>query len=434
MTYQEAIDFLFSSLPMYQREGKAAYKANLDNTHRLDNYFGHPHRKFKTIHVAGTNGKGSVSHMLSSVFQEAGYRTGLYTSPHLLDFRERIRVDGRPIPKDSVTGFIKEHHEIIRELRPSFFEMSVAIAFDHFASEKVEFAVIETGLGGRLDSTNIITPEVSVITNISKDHTEFLGEDLLSIASEKGGIIKEGVPLVIGSAEVGIEQFFLSMARDRLAPVTLAYKQKETVFHTFDKEDRVIIRLRDMKSGKLETIRCDLTGQYQHENVITTLSTIHTLKAGRWDLPESSIEEGLANVVKNTGLMGRWQTLGVNPRSICDSAHNPAGISATINQVMQVPWKELHVVWGMVNDKDLDSILPLLPEKGRYYFTRSSVPRSLDAVLLQKAAEKFNLKGNHFPSVEIAYREALSAAEPSHMVFTGGSTFVVADLLKALGY
>ena len=434
MTYQEAIDFLFNSLPMYQRQGKAAYKANLNNTLLLDAYLGHPHCSFPSIHVAGTNGKGSVSHMLDSVLQQAGYQTGLYTSPHLLDFRERIRINGIPIPEQEVTDFIMRHQSIIQEIRPSFFEMTVAMSFDYFARKKVDMAIVETGLGGRLDSTNIITPELSVITNISLDHTEFLGNDVASIAREKGGIIKEKVPLVIGSANQETQQLLLTMASEKKAPTFLAYQLFKPSFHTLSQKGASIMRIRNLESGSQETVSCDLTGDYQQENVITSLTAIRQLRILGWEIPRKAVEEGLASVEKNSGIMGRWQTIGHNPRSICDTAHNQAGIAAVIKQLMQTPCKALHMVWGMVDDKDLGAILPLLPKSARYYFTRSSVPRALDPGQLQHQALAHGLSGEIYPSVEEAYRNAAKNAGPDDMIFTGGSTFVVADLLKASGY
>ncbi len=434
MTYQETIDFLFNSLPMYQRLGKAAYKANLDNTIRLDTSLGHPHRSFPTIHVAGTNGKGSVSHMLASVLQQAGYETGLYTSPHLLDFRERIRINGIPIPEKEVTDFIIRNQPFIQELSPSFFEMTVALSFDYFARRKVDVAIIETGLGGRLDSTNIITPELSIITNISLDHTEFLGNDVASIAREKGGIIKEKVPLVIGRAEGEIEKILLTMAEEKRAPTLLAYRLYEPSFHTLNPQGHSLLRIKNLVHGTRERYECDLTGDYQQENIISTLTSIGQLRKMGWDIPQKAVNDGLAFVAKNTGIMGRWQTIGQNPRSICDTAHNEAGIAAAMKQLMQIPWRTLHMVWGMVNDKDLETILPLLPKSARYYFTRSSVPRSLDPVQLLEQAQAYDLIGKAYPTVEEAYREAMQNAGPDDMIFTGGSTFVVADLLKASKY
>lgn len=434
MNYQEAIKFLFSSLPMYQREGKAAYKANLDNTHRLDTHFGHPHREFPAVHVAGTNGKGSVSHMLASVFQQSGYKTGLYTSPHLLDFRERIRVNGKPIPEEEVTGFINDHNQVIREVSPSFFEMTVAMAFDYFAREGVEMAIIETGMGGRLDSTNIISPILTVITNISLDHTEFLGREITSIAHEKGGIIKQGIPLVVGNTDPEPEQVLSSIAADRQAPVSLTREEFEPIFHTYTRKGESLVRIRDQKSGSVESFTCGLAGAYQPENVATVISAITRLRESGWNLSDSAVQDGLLSVTRLTGIMGRWQTVGSNPRSICDTAHNQAGITAVMQQVMQTPWKTLHMVWGMVGDKDLRSILPMLPREAQYYFTRSKVPRSLDAHTLREAAADYGLKGEAHPTVEAAYRAAEKQAGEHDMIFTGGSTFVVADLLEALGF
>ncbi len=428
MNYQEAIDFLFTSLPMYQRQGKVAYKSNLDNTHRLDKAFAYPHRNYPTIHVAGTNGKGSVSHMIASVLQASGLKTGLYTSPHLLDFRERIRINGQAIPQEEVTGFVNGNQDLIREVQPSFFEMTVAMAFNFFAREQVDVAVIETGMGGRLDSTNIIQPVLSVITNISPDHTEFLGTTLPSIAGEKGGIIKQGVPLVIGRAEAPTEETLRSMADEKNAPVICANQIYEARFRTLNLDGRMQLRIGKYINASLKTIVCDLTGDYQQENIITALTALEQLQKLNWKISESHIHEGFASVIASTGIMGRWQTIGHNPRSICDTAHNVDGIVAVIRQIKQIPWRRLHMVWGMVNDKDLDMVLPLLPEEASYYFTRSSVPRSMDSKVLTKRAREFGLKGFPFPNVKEAYRAAQEEAGPDDMIFTGGSTFVVADL------
>ncbi|MEA3463329.1 MAG: Mur ligase family protein, partial [Bacteroidota bacterium] len=361
MTYQEAIDFLFTSLPMYQRQGKAAYKSTLENTLRLDSYFGHPHRRYPTIHVAGTNGKGSVSHMVASVLQASGLRTGLYTSPHLLDFRERIRINGQSIPEEEVTEFVTGNREIITEMKPSFFEMTVAMAFDYFARKEVDVAVIETGLGGRLDSTNIIMPVLTVITNISLDHTEFLGTHPSSIAREKGGIIKEKVPLVIGRTETPTDEVLRTMASERSAPVISADQNYESRFGTLDSEGKMQIRIGRPGESSSLTVSCDLTGEYQQENIITSLTALEQLQKFNWKISESQILEGFASVTASTGIRGRWESIGHNPRSICDTAHNPDGIAAVIRQIKQIPWKRLHMVWGMVNDKDLDMVLPLLP-------------------------------------------------------------------------
>jgi dihydrofolate synthase/folylpolyglutamate synthase len=428
MTYQDAIDFLFTSLPMYQRLGKAAYKSNLDNTHRLDQWFGHPHRSYPSIHVAGTNGKGSVSHMISSVLQASGLRTGLYTSPHLRDFRERIRISGQKIPEEEVTAFVSGNQEIIREIQPSFFEMTVAMAFDYFARGKVDVAVFETGLGGRLDSTNIITPVLSIITNISLDHTEFLGSGLISIAREKGGIIKEGVPLVLGRAREPTEEVLLAMARERNAPVVRANRIYHPRFRTLNSDGSMQLRFSREGSPALESLRCDLSGAYQEENILTALAALEVLQKLNWKISYADLLQGFASVVTTTGISGRWQTVGHNPRSICDTAHNVEGIAAVVRQIREIPWKRLHMVWGMVNDKDLDMIFPLLPEEAYYYFTRASVPRAMDAEQLANRAREYGLTGKHFASVREAYRAAMARAGPDDMIFTGGSTFVVADL------
>ncbi len=429
MRYKEAIDFLFTSLPMYQRQGKSAYKDNLDNTLSLDSYLGQPHRNFASIHVAGTNGKGSVSHMLASVLQAAGFKTGLYTSPHLLDFRERIRINGRPIPEDEVCKFVKGSQEIIREINPSFFEMTVAMAFDYFSREKVDVAVIETGLGGRLDSTNIITPVLSVITNISLDHTEFLGSEVTSIAREKGGIIKEKVPLLIGRAETPTDDVLRSMAREKEAPVLCANQLYKPQFRTLDQDGIMHLRIGLPGDVSTLTISCDLTGDYQQENIITSYCALKELQRLNWAIQDSHILKGFASVGTSTGILGRWQTIGHNPRSICDTAHNPDGIAAVIAQIKQLAWKKLHMVWGMVNDKDLHAILALLPPEATYYFTRSSVPRSMDAEMLTLRAGEYGLSGSPYSNVEEAYRAAQKEAGADDMIFTGGSTFVVADLL-----
>jgi dihydrofolate synthase/folylpolyglutamate synthase len=434
MNYQEATGFLFNALPMYQRIGKAAYKANLDNTHRLDEYFGHPHKSFPVIHVAGTNGKGSVCHMLASVFIQAGFKTGLYTSPHMLDFRERIRVNGKPIPEEEVTRFVNGHHDIIREITPSFFEMTMAMAFDYFAREGVAIAIIETGMGGRLDSTNIVHPLLSVITNISMDHSQFLGNTPAAIAREKGGIIKPGVPLAAGATSAETLEVLIRMAEDLKAPVTLAPETFEPLFRTLNPDNTANFTFRNIPHSRVERYPCDLTGNYQKENISTVLTVLQLVRQMGWKLPEAALQKGLKRVTLTTGLMGRWQGVGTNPRSICDTAHNSAGISVVMEQVKQTPWKNLHVVWGMVSDKDRDSILPLLPPEATYYFTPSSVPRSLDAETLRKEAAMFGLKGEAYISVAEAYRAAQQRAGVDDMIFTGGSTFVVADLLESLGY
>lgn len=430
-SYQQVLDFLYSQLPMFQRTGAAAYKDNLDNTIRLDEMFAHPHRSFKTIHVAGTNGKGSVSHMLASVLQEAGYKTGLYTSPHLKDFRERIRVNGKMISEDAVVQFTElfRAKNEIEKLEPSFFELTVSMAFDYFRSLKVDVAVIEVGLGGRLDSTNIITPEISVITNISFDHMALLGDTLPKIAAEKAGIIKKDVPVVVGetSPETNfVFDQFAEMVQTRLAFADQEYLSDYSML-TIDGKQSLNIR----KNGVLyyPDLKLDLLGIYQQHNVPTVLKAIDLLNEKGWKLSENYVRSGLASVIQNTGLLGRWQIIGHNPLTICDTGHNPAGIKLVVEQINQTAWKELHMVIGMVSDKDQDEVLSLLPANAKYYFTKAAIPRAAEPEVLMAKAERFGLKGICYPTVRQALSAALVNAGVNDLVFVGGSTFVVAEIL-----
>jgi len=432
MNYQECLDFLYSQLPMYQRSGKAAYKASLDNTLELDRQLGHPHRRFSAIHVAGTNGKGSVSHLLASILQEAGLRTGLYTSPHLLDFRERIRVNGAPIAREKVVGFVRDHQELIRKIRPSFFEMTVALSFLHFAEEAVEVAVVETGMGGRLDSTNILDPQLSIITNISMDHAEFLGPGMEEIAAEKGGIIKEGRPLVLGMMDAAAEAVLRTLARERSAPLSLVRERYAFRYQTLEPTGLHRFSYEDLASGEGISHGCALGGSYQQENLATVLTALPLLRQAGYAIPAEAVKSGLEKVVDNTGILGRWHILGANPRRICDTAHNPAGIRAVVEQIRQTPYRHLHMVWGMVGDKDLEATLPLLPREARYYFCQAQIPRSMRVDRLREAAAACRLKGSTFPSVPEAYAAALEQADERDLVYVGGSTFVVADLLAHL--
>ncbi|MFZ5942393.1 MAG: bifunctional folylpolyglutamate synthase/dihydrofolate synthase [Bacteroidota bacterium] len=432
MTYKDALDFLFSSLPMYQRTGAAAYKANLDNTLAFDEYFNHPHRRFRSIHIAGTNGKGSVSHMLASVLQAAGYRTGLYTSPHLLDFRERIRINGTPVPEAFVTRFVEDHRDMIRKISPSFFEMTVAMAFDYFARSHVDIAVIETGMGGRLDSTNIITPLVSVITNISMDHTAFLGDTPALIAKEKAGIIKQGVPVVVGESDPQTDPVFLSVASSLEASLTFASEEYQLQYSTLGIDQRRIWRYK-ARNGEAFQVSTDLTGDYQEMNLKTVFTTLGILKGMGVAVTPEQLASGLKQVVPSTGLRGRWETLGANPRILCDTGHNEAGIRNVFRQLGMIPFRQLHVVWGMVNDKDISHILPLLPASARWYFTRASVPRALDPVVLRDKAKAFGLQGAVYDTVKDAVEAARREALPDDLIFIGGSTFVVADALPLFG-
>ncbi len=429
MTYKEATQFLFEQLPMYQRQGKAAYKADLKTTLLLDKYFEYPHRQYKTVHVAGTNGKGSVSHMLASILQQAGYKVGLYTSPHLKDFRERIKIDGKLIPEESVTRFVEEHSSIINKLEPSFFEMTAAMAFDYFRQEKVDVAVVEVGMGGRLDSTNIITPDLSIITNISLDHTAFLGDTKKQIAIEKAGIIKPNIPVVIGESDTETDDVFRNIAAECNSTLVNATTVFQIPFSTFSADEKQIMQVYSNGEVIFSDLKVSLLGWYQKKNIVTALAACKTLAELGYKIDNTSIYKGLEDVQSSTGLLGRWQVLDHNPRVICDTGHNEAGIKAVIEQIKNTPYKNLHIVWGMVNDKDTDAILSMLPTKASYYFTKAKIPRSLDEKLLMQKAQKFNLKGNRYPNVKTALNEARKNSIHNDLIFIGGSTFVVADIL-----
>lgn len=429
MNYQQTIDFLFSSLPAYHRIGKAAYKDNLDNSEALDYYFGHPHRQFRSVHIAGTNGKGSVSHMIASVLQEAGYKTGLYTSPHLKDFRERIRVNGVMISEPEVIEFVENNGKILNTIKPSFFEMTVALAFLHFARSNVEIAVIETGLGGRLDSTNIITPELSVITNIGHDHMDLLGDTLEKVAAEKAGIIKMNVPVVIGESHPETKNVFLSKADEKGSRIVFA-DEKYTCLTEESAVSSGIRRCTIVNSvtGVRTEIETPLGGDYQAKNLVTLFSALDELKM-KYYISDDNIKNGVRNVIKNTGLQGRWQILKNEPFTVCDTGHNREGLEYVIRQVGLIKKNRLHIVIGFVNDKDLSSVLPLFPVEAIYYFTKASVPRALDEHILKSKAEKFNLKGDCYPDVKTAFAAAEMKSSNDDVIFIGGSTFVVADIL-----
>ncbi|PKA83418.1 dihydrofolate synthase/folylpolyglutamate synthase [Ulvibacter sp. MAR_2010_11] len=405
MNYSETISWLFAKLPMYQRIGKEAYKADLTNTRELAAHLKYPERHFKSIHVAGTNGKGSTSHMLASVLQEAGYKVGLYTSPHLKDFRERIRINGKTIPKKTVSGFMQKHSAFFETRELSFFEMTVGLAFDYFRKEKVDIAVVEVGMGGRLDSTNIIIPEVSVITNIGLDHTQFLGNDLAKIASEKGGIIKQNIPVVIGETQTETLHVFKKIAEEKGAPIVFADKETHLEYES------------------------DLRGIYQKKNKKTVLATLRTLQKKGWNISEENIKRGLLSVIANTGLMGRWQQLKDMPKVICDTAHNKEGLEIVLAQLKEQSYNKLHIVMGVVNDKNLESVLSLFPKEAIYYFCKPNVPRGLPEEILQKEAALFQLHGEVYVSVVLAYKEALKNATINDLIYVGGSTFVVAEVL-----
>lgn len=425
MIYSEVLDFLFSQLPMYQRTGGAAYKADLSTTIQLDEYFNHPHYNFKTIHVAGTNGKGSVSHMLASVLQKTGYKTGLYTSPHLVDFRERIKINGNMIPENEVIEFVKNHQDIITDLKPSFFEMSVAMAFDYFAKEKIDIAVVEVGMGGRLDSTNIISPLMSIITNIGFDHTAFLGDTLEKIASEKAGIIKENTPVIIGKTQSETKPVFISTAKSKNAEIVFADEFLNCNYSTLTLDNKQSFNIYNDDILLFENLKTDLLGIYQKENIITVLTSLLKLNL---NIKQRDIYNGILNAAKNTGLRGRWEILNHSPLTICDTGHNIDGIQQIIKQIENTAYKKLHIIIGFVNDKNFIEILNLLPKNAQYYFTQPSIPRALDVNILFNSAQNLGLKGEKYPTVKTALNAVNSVAQKEDLIFIGGSTFIVADI------
>ena len=427
MTYQETLNYLYNSTPLFQNVGKDAYKEGLENTHLLDEHFGHPHRQFKTIHVAGTNGKGSCSHTLAAILQSAGYKVGLYTSPHLVDFRERIRVNGIPANEEYVIDFVEQHRAFFEPLHPSFFELTTAMAFNYFAEQQVDVAVIEVGLGGRLDCTNIIRPDLCVITNISFDHVQFLGDTLAKIASEKAGIIKPGIPVVIGETTPETKPVFTDKALKQGATIHFAEEEQLLLSSSVNTEGKRIYQTKDYAD-----LEGELGGLCQEKNANTLLSTIRVLQSAGYIIKEEHVREGFAHVCSLTGLRGRWQKLQENPVAICDTGHNKAGIQYIVEQLARQNYRQLHIVMGMVNDKDITSVLALLPKDATYYFTQASVSRALPATEVQHLAERIGLSGQTYATVKEAYQAALASAHPDDFVFVGGSTFIVADLLSFL--
>jgi dihydrofolate synthase/folylpolyglutamate synthase len=427
MTYHETLHYLFHQIPVFQHTGAAAYKPGLQNTLALDAWCGSPHRRYKTLHVGGTNGKGSVSNLTASILQEAGYKVGLYTSPHLKDFRERMRVNGTPIPEAKVIDFVERFLAAHTGLEPSFFELTTEMAFDWFASEAIDVAVVEVGLGGRLDSTNIIHPEVSVITNISFDHTSLLGDTLEEIAFEKAGILKQGVPAVIGKAEPNVLEVFRQQADRVDTHLFLAWEEFTTVLSR-DGEGKSLIGC-EQGIHPYNDIPCGLSGMYQQENAATVLSLIERLRAQQWRIDDRSVYLGFNNVIANTGLRGRWETLSQQPHIVCDTGHNVAGIRYVTEQLHHTPHDVLHMVIGMVSDKDVNGVLSLLPKNAVYYFTQAAIPRALEAHELAILADKHHLRGNTYPSVAEALEAAKRNCRPNDLIFVGGSTFIVAEAL-----
>ena len=420
MSYEETIDYLYKFAPMFQQVGSSAYKEGMENSFLIDKHLNHPHKQYKTIHVGGTNGKGSTSHILASILQEAGYKTGLYTSPHLLDFRERIKVNGEMISKDFVVNFFEQNRKFFEYIQPSFFELTTGMAFAYFAEQQVDAAVIEVGLGGRLDCTNVITPVLSIITNISFDHTQLLGNTLTAIAKEKAGIIKQDVPVVIGEAEGEVRDFFKGL----------------NVIKVFSQEQNLILSAKPLPSGYWEfetsdypSLICELSGLTQKKNAATVLSAINILKKDVFSISSDAVYRGFRYVVENTGLMGRWHIVGQNPKIVMDTGHNEAGIKHIVQQLKSEKYENLHIVFGMVNDKDITSVLKLLPKKAMYYFTQANIPRALDANLLAEQAAEYKLKGDIYDTVKKAFFAAKQKATEKDFIFVGGSTFVVADVL-----
>lgn len=408
MNYKDTLDYLYNSAPLFQQIGAGAYKEGLENTWALDEHFGHPHRSFRSIHIAGTNGKGSCSHTLAAILQEAGYKVGLYTSPHLIDFRERIRVNGQPVPEAYVIRFVEEERAFFEPLHPSFFELTTAMAFRYFAEEKVDVAVVEVGLGGRLDCTNIIRPDLCIITNISLDHVQFLGDTLEKIAGEKAGIIKPGIPVVIGETTPETRPVFQKKAEEVGAPIHFAEEEVKEVHPDWEYE---------------------LKGLYQEKNRRTLWAALPLLQEGGYQISESDIQAGFAHVVELTGLMGRWQKLQEHPTVVCDTGHNVGGIQYIAEQLRRQVFRRLHIVIGMVNDKDVRGVLALLPRESTYYFTQASVKRALPAGQLARLAAEAGLQGTCYPDVPSAVRAAQKESLPEDFIFVGGSSFIVADLL-----
>lgn len=427
MTYEESIDYLYNSTPMFQNIGSDAYKEGLQTTIALDNHFGNPHTKFKSIHIGGTNGKGSCSHTIAAILQSAGYKVGLFTSPHLIDFRERIRINGKKITKNYVTNFVEKEKDFFTPLHPSFFEITTALAFKYFAENNIDIAVVEVGLGGKLDCTNIITPILSIITNISYDHMQQLGDTLPKIAREKAGIIKKGVPVVIGESNNETRDVFKTTAVENGSHIYWAEESKEIVSYSFNSEKGI-----SYTTKKLGNIQGELGGEYQLHNTTTILTAIDCLQNIGVKIPLNSIKLGFKSVCGTTGLTGRWQTLKNKPLTVCDTGHNVAGLEYIVKQINHQKYNRLHIVFGMVDDKDIRSVLNIMPQNATYYFCQAGIKRAMPAYKLQALALEYKLKGNYYQNVPQAYLAALKSAKPDDFIFIGGSNFIVADLLTFL--
>ena len=428
-TYEEAVEYLYARLPMFTRDGASAIKVDVNNTLRLCEALGNPQGQFKSIHVAGTNGKGSTSHLLAAILAAAGYKTGLYTSPHLVDFRERIRINGEMIPQQEILDFVNREQGLIESLRPSFFETTVAIAFDYFAREKVDIALVEVGLGGRLDSTNIIQPELCVITNIGLDHVDILGNTLTQIAGEKAGIIKEGVPVVVSERDEEVAAVFEEKARSLHAP--LRFASEELLLQDVERCDQgLLVKLLDRVHGQLSEWYVGLAGQYQQKNIRGVLTAIDELRKQGWQISDEHLRDGLAKVIRYTGLQGRWQTVSTDPLLICDTGHNEDGIREVVVNIQSMNYQNLHVLIGAMRDKDLDHILPQLPKAATYYFVSPDMPRAMPAEELRAKAAGYDLHGQAYATVSQGLAAAKEAYRTGDLIFAGGSTFVVAEVLR----
>ena len=438
MNYQETLNYLYQQLPLFTRIGAAAYKEDITNTVELCNALNNPQNNFRTIHIAGTNGKGSTSHLLASILQESGLKVGLYTSPHLKDFRERIKINGKMIPEQEITDFVGNHQTLFNTVEPSFFEWTVALCFDYFAKQKVDIAIIETGLGGRLDSTNIINPMLSIITNIGWDHTDLLGDTLSKIAFEKAGIIKQNTPVVIGEKQLEIDDVFIKKTNEENSH--LVFAQEQLIVESFIQQNEgSTIKFMPNKLFENETgaafkfenysLNCPLGGLYQQHNFTTVLVACQQLLNIGFEISFENIKQGFENVIKNTGLMGRWQILGNEPKIVCDTGHNVNGIEMIVQQIAMQKYDKLHLVLGMVKDKDINKILALLPVNAQYYWCKAQLPRALNEIELQTQAKQYHLSGNAFETVALAFESAKINASKNDFIFVGGSTFVVAEVL-----
>jgi dihydrofolate synthase / folylpolyglutamate synthase len=426
-TYSEALQYLYANLPIFQRVGSVAYRPDLTNTIKLCEHLGNPQTKFKSIHVAGTNGKGSTSHMLASVLQQAGYKTGLYTSPHLKEFTERIRINGIEVEKDFVVGFVNKIRPVIEEIKPSFFEITVAMAFDYYAQQNVDIAVIEVGLGGRLDSTNVINPLLSVITNIGWDHMDILGDTLPKIAAEKAGIIKQHVPVVVSERQPEVQQVFIEKAKEQNTSIVFASDEIDISTNHSDK-GQIIFMMSERNKPVVENLHLPLQGYYQQKNLAGVFKAIEVLRNQGLTISHDALVDGLINVLINTNLKGRWQKLGEKPLVICDTGHNIDGIQEVVRQIRAQQFKVLHFVLGMVKDKDISKVLSLLPKEAKYYFCQAKIPRAMDAEELAQKAIAFDLKGETIRDVNEAIHTSKAAAKSEDFIFIGGSTFVVAEI------